>query len=298
MKKLIFAIIIFSCLAIPAFSQALIQSGAHLKVELAKYDPFPSEAGKLVNVWFRIENDGSDSAEDARFILETKCPLSIPDNDSVRNYGRIIPGDDILLEYRLFVGDDAPKGGAEIVLKYSLGGTSFLEKNFTMTVGEEKERAELKALFVRSDPIPYPGASSTLTMDIVNIDKGTAFFTIVKAESPAATIERNELFIGTLEPDDSDSADFEMEIKDVEPGRYPVSIMMAYKDGDSKELQSTSTIFIDVIPKSAIQAEAEPVWLYILYVIGALILVRIAIPFIHWLIKPVKKIVKKNKGQS
>jgi|SRR3989339_1218218 len=277
--------------AIGSAQALIVVEGANLRVDLAKYDPFPAEAGKLVRVWFKAENTGSEAVRNATFILEPEYPFSLPNNDSVKNYGRIGGGSDILVEYTLLVDNQAAKGNAELILKYNLGGEGVYEKNFSVNVGTESERAELNALYVDLDPKAYPGGTSRLVVDIVNTDKGTAFFTIVKAESDVTIIERNELFIGTLEGDDSDSADFDLEIKDgVEPGTYPVKITMVYKDEDSNVYESSSNVEINVVSVSEAKVvESTPAWMYIVFIIFLLIIIRLAIPFIHWLVKPFKK---------
>src|SRR3989344_1762479 len=86
-----------------------------LKVEIAKYSPFPVEPGKFLTLWIKAENVGGNGAKNAVFTLEPEYPLK-------------------LLENRFAVDADAPDGLANVKFYYSLGGTGRFVKNFTVAV--------------------------------------------------------------------------------------------------------------------------------------------------------------------
>ena len=264
--------------------------GGFLKIELAKYDPIPAEGGKTVTVWIKVENAGTEPVKDTTFTLEVDYPFSLPNNDPLRDYGSIGSSDDILLEYKLFVDSAAPNGTHKIKLISDFGGATS-EKEFDITVAEREKDADLDAIFV-SLTAAYPGITSRLTMDIVNRNPGTAFFTIVKIESPAAIIERNEIHVGNLESDDFDSVDFDLKIKDVEPGEYPVHVTMVYKNKDSLVLEKNDIINIKVVSAQDAIKETQPeipILNIVVSLIALLIVIRLAFPFFRWFVKPFRK---------
>ncbi len=286
MKKLV-AILAFILVATALAAPVVI--GGVLKVELAKYDPAPAQAGKIVTIWIKAENTGTEPLADAVFTLKPEYPFSLPNNDPVRSYGSIASGDDILLEYKLYVDPGAPNGTYKMKVIYGRGGITS-EKDVEITVKEKDKGADLDAFFVRMEPVAYPGSSTRLTIDIVNRNPGTAYYTTASIESPAAVIERNEIYVGNLESDDFDSVDFDLKIKsDVQPGQYPVHVTMTYKDADSDTFQKTDTVNINVISAKEANAGTQselPLLNIVIGILVLLVLVRLAMPMFHWFVKP------------
>ena len=249
MKKIILiSVLVLVAASFAVQAQIAPPTGAYLKVELAKYNPVPAEAGNIATVWIKAENLGIDAAPNATFELISKYPFKVVDNDAKKNYGRIEGKSSVQLEWRLFVDESAPKGTHEFEINYSIGGLGISKKAFNISVAQSKSIYELDALYVGLKPAAYPGGITTLSVDIANIASGTAYFVIAKAETDIATIERNEIFVGTLEPNDFDTSDFELIIKDdVKPGIYPVKIMTKYKDDKNIEYENSNTVNINVI---------------------------------------------------
>jgi len=297
----IFAMVFVSMLCVTQVGHAAIVGtqpirGGLLNVELAKYEPFPADAGEFVTVWIDVNNRGIESVTNATFILEPKYPFSLPDNDAKRQYTRITGLDDVRLEYRLLVDKDAPNSTSEVLVKYGENGETTSEKTISIRVkeGETKDKADLKALFVETSPAAYPGGTAILTIDLVNADDGTAYHTIAMADTEIAEIVRNTIFVGDLEADDFDSVDFSLKIKqDVAAGEYPVNITSIYKDEDSNELQQSSIVYITVITaEEAItkQVPEVPTWMVLVYIIVLIIILRaVLLPFVRWFVKPFRK---------
>ena len=288
MKKILLSTIFVFLIASVAFA-VLVPIGPVVKVELAKYDPFPAEAGKTLTVWIKAENTGTESAKSETFTLRIDYPFSLPNNDPVRNYGRIDAGEDVLLEYKLYVDTNAPNGTQKIKLTYGSGVISE-EKEFQLTVKEKEKDADLEVLFVKLEPA-YPGSTSRLTMDIVNRNPGIAYFTLVKAHSDAAIIEKNEIYVGNLESDDFDSVDFDLRIKDVKPGEYPVYVTMQYKNKDSVMLEKNGTVNIKIVSAQEAQGDTRrelPATAIIILVVVLLIAIRLMIPLYRWYVRPLR----------
>ena len=255
-------------------STTVIDEGL-LNVQLAKYEPSPAEAGKIFTVWIKAENRGIQVVGNASFILISQYPFTLPNNDPVRIYGSITGLDDIQLEYKLLADEKALNGTYRFKLKYAPDGRIFAEKEFSVTVREQakKEKADLDALLVSVKPAAYTLGRSNLTVDVANRDKGTASFTIVKAESDAAYIETNEIFVGNLKSDDFETVTFELEFRNL-TGRYPVNMKMIYKDSDSNTIEENDTVYITIAEKPYMPKET-PLWIYAVYIASAAIVLRL-----------------------
>jgi len=296
MKKL-FGLIMISMMLLTTlgFAATTFIDSSLIKVDLAKYTPYPAEGGKFVTVYITASNAGNQPVKNIIFILEPKYPFTLPDNDSYRNYASITGLDSVNLEYRLLVDKNAPNSTSEIVLKYYTSDNIMQEKKMIITVieGEKDKTAALKALLVDAKPTPYPYGTTKLTVDVANTGDGTAYHTIVAAESGIASIKRSEVFVGNLAPDEFDSVDFEMRFLNATKGEYPINITMIYKDADGKEFAESSQVYVTLITaqEAALLNRTETsIWMIIIYIIVILIVLRaILYPFVKWFIKPFRK---------
>ena len=291
-----FRIAVFFALLLAACAQAQSSiipiEGISLTVSLAKYDPIPAQAGDFAALWFDISNRGNQDAKNITFELVAKYPFILPDNNPVQTIDFLAGSSNKRIEYRLFVAKDAPDDAGEVEVNYYIGNAAKINKKFNITVNNTIETADLNALYVSAAPVPVVGSETNLSVDVVNADKGTAYYVIAKAESPVAAIERNEIFIGTLEPNDFDNVDFRLRISEgVAPGTYPVNLVFFYRDKDSKLFTENDTVEISVLSKAAAFSAPPPVpaYMYIVYILALLIAVRLLIPFGKWFIKPFRR---------
>lgn len=293
--RFMFVIFLFALLIVsfPVASAVPVNS-AVINATLAKYDPFPAEAGRTVTIWIDVSNIGLRDARNVSLMLAPKFPLSYPGGEQ-KFYSRISALDSVRAEYQLFVDKSAKKENVsfDVYIAYinpSDNSTGYRSRNFTILVNKSVEKTELTALFVEVAPEAVPGEKTNLSVDIINVNKGAAFFTVAHAESPAAIIERNEIFVGELEANDFDSVDFELSIKNsIEPGIYPVNITMFYKDDDSNDLVSSNIVEINVVAERSVSTPQIPPYLYIVYIVVILIIIRLAFPFVRWFIKPFRR---------
>jgi hypothetical protein len=274
------AAVFIVALAMPVMA---LDIGSIVDVRLAKYDPFPVKAGTVTTVYLDVVNSGQGRADNVTITISPSYPFSLPSDDPVRNVA-VIPGPDSRrIEYNLIADKNARNG--TYTINYKMVQESTEKKgNFSITVRESDsfDMADLVPLYVEATPAPYPMGSTKLSIDITNVDKGTAYYVIAKAFSDAFDIERNEIFVGTLEPNDFSSIDFDMVAKNVAPGYYPVNITTIYKDKNSVEISQSRQIDVKVIStQDALQRDVEPtpVWIYIIYLIGLVIIVKyVAMP--------------------
>ncbi len=241
-------------------------------INLLKYDPYPAEPGEYMTLWVEVYNTGTNEAKDVTFELEPEYPFSLDSNENATREYSSIPGlFTIVLQYKVRVDKDAVDGWNEIKIRYKIEDGNWIEKKSEIYVNKAPNKAELTPLFVSTDPVPYPGGKTTLTVDLANTAPGSAYYTITEAECPIATIPVNKIFVGTLDADDFDSVKFELKINDdVQPGRYPVYIKSYYKDEDYKKVETNGTVYIQIHPKEEAIKELTPRtpwYMYLIYII-------------------------------
>ena len=269
----------------------------HFKIAQLKYDPYPAEPGNYMTLWIEIHNPSTTNAENVQFELLTEYPFSLDPNENAKREYSVIPGlYTIVLQYKIRVDKDAVEGMNEMELRYRFHGHDWVKKSMEVQVSDPPDKAELKAFYVGTEPKPYSGSESTLSIDLANIASGSAYYTIVEASTEAADIEVDEIFIGTMDADDFDTIDFEMRIKEgIPPGNYPVTIKSYYKDEDDKAYETTDTIDFMVYSEEEVAKDFEtqtPWYQYLAYVVVALIVIKY---FLYPAIKKLISFFKKKK---
>ncbi|MBI4018829.1 MAG: hypothetical protein HY364_01080 [Candidatus Aenigmarchaeota archaeon] len=273
------AAILFLLLAGLSAAVSITVTGPLLKTDLAKYDPYPAESGKFLTLWITAQNIGGNVAENVEFTLKPEYPLRLI-NEENKSYSSIRAGNDVLLEYRFIVDEDAPDGLANMDFRYSINGGGVFVKKFNITVEKQKNQSDLRALFVETDPIASPGSKTSLSIDVANAASGTAYYVIARAETPAGKITRDKIYIGNLEPDDFDSVDFDIELGNVAPGTYPVNIIFEYKDKDDNVHAANDTVYMKVVSADELKPAGDggsSLFLYAMYLTIAGTLIKFVV---------------------
>ncbi len=265
-------IVIFLVLASPA----LAIEGATVDVNTAKYDPFPAEPGKYVNVWLKVDNSGTSTADNVLVELQPEYPFSLDhDANRVRKIGSLGAKDFERVKYEVLVDDNAVDGKNELKVKYrACDFCMWVAEELDIEVAKATNSPEIELLRGMAEPAPYPEGKSEMTFDIVNIAPGTAYYVIVEISSDVASIEPEEIYVGNLEPDDIDSLDFDATFENVEPGVYPITFNIRYKDSDYDSFENSETVNFELKPKSDVESGKEvPLHVYAVYLIGGLTVV-------------------------
>ncbi|MGP8337595.1 MAG: COG1361 S-layer family protein [Methanosarcinaceae archaeon] len=169
MRPIFFLVLVFAVSITPVPAS----SGAALKVDIVKYEPYPAEIGKQVDIWVKIENVGYGRADDASMELVPSYPFTLDStNNAVKNIGILSPDSAAVHEYHLFVDKDAKPGTGTIKIRYQFDeGTSWYEDSFEIKVGADTldSRGTLKLETIRIDPeVMMPGDSGTVAVTLTN----------------------------------------------------------------------------------------------------------------------------------
>jgi len=148
-------------------------AGGALKVDITKYEPYPAEIGKYVDLWVNVKNMGGGTAEDVTIELVPKYPFTLDSSSNAhQNKGSIGVDTSAMYEYRLFVASDAKPGTHEITIRYQDDeGTTWSEKDFEIKVGTDTldSRGTLKLEAIKTDPeVLIPGDEGTVTITLTN----------------------------------------------------------------------------------------------------------------------------------
>lgn len=181
MKNLLVLLIVAGVLlASTAQCATVITDAVSLKTTLVNQDPYPAEPGGYADLLFKVENWGTEKAENVAFELLPAYPFSLdPGVNGTRELGTIggVKTDEnaFFLEYKVRADKDAIKGENEIALRYTYGSGGF-EKSYIT----EKFNISISDPRTDFDVIVQDSTTTSTTLAIANIGANTAYSAIVK----------------------------------------------------------------------------------------------------------------------
>jgi hypothetical protein len=139
------------------FVTSVSAGGTALRADIVKCDPNPAQIGQYVNVWIKIENIGNTRAEYVSVGLIPSYPFSLDTGDDyVRNIDTLSTDRHALLEYNLYVDENATPGTRAInVLYQDDKGTAWVEETLDIQVGSSSDTFDSKETIQDECPFAY-----------------------------------------------------------------------------------------------------------------------------------------------
>jgi len=186
MKKI--SLIGIFCIMVLVFTQTAISDSANIEVsdtsnfdqyDLGSYfvnqNPDPAEPGRYVDVKWKIENIGSENAENVWVEILPEFPFSLKTGESTIKkigsiWGRQIGDNGVVVHYNLRVDKNAVEGDNEINVRYSLDeGKSWLKPHkYYIKVKTHDAILNVKKVSYAPDPMP-PGKKTVLSIELENM---------------------------------------------------------------------------------------------------------------------------------
>lgn len=256
-----------------------IIENSNIIIKSTKFDPAPAEPGQYLDAFIVVQNLGNRDFEQTYLKLEEEYPFSFPRGEESTQLVELIPpGREELLEYRLFVDDQAVEGTYDLNLvlcsdkdcNYELRETTF---SITVKTGGSPKLEiglEDSATFL-------PGTLGEITVSAVNKGKlGIKFLTIEIMESEQyELVSPARVYIGELDSDDFETEDFQIFINEGTESKVTVPVKVEYSDSNFREYAGVENVELRVFSEEeaaqiGLISDGNPT---IYYVIGAVVLV-------------------------
>ena len=158
-------------------------SSSSVQVESLKYEPYPVNPSEYFTLWISAKKTGSGTSA-VTFELMPIYPFSLDSNEeAIREFGALM-GENVLLEYKIRVDQDAVVGTNEIELRYKLDSSStWISKSFDITINDAQ---------TSFDGVIQDIEGSAISLALANTGKNIANSVIVKIPE-----QENFVAIGT-----------------------------------------------------------------------------------------------------
>jgi len=239
------------------YAYAYIYGSPVLQIQELKYNPYPAEAGKYMDLWIKIENIRTEEAKDVTCILLPEYPFSLDPNENATSHIGKLPGaEEVILQYKLRIDSNAVEGWNEMKIKCQTENSdNWVINKFDIYV--ESKIPEFAIGSVASEPAKlFPDSEENkLSIEIQNIGTGdaelvTSKLILPKGITPSESYS-NIANLGTIKEGESKTAEYYIDVdKNTIPGNYKAKLVIKYKDANNNRQEyKNRTLDVDVVIK-------------------------------------------------
>lgn len=225
-----------------------VDSGiSSVRLSLAKYEPYPAEAGQYVDAWFKVENTGSGTANDVVVELISKFPFSVDAADAVKSVGSIPAGGSQLVSYRVKIDEKATSGDNVLAARYkpnSISAWVTVDSSIFIQIHD----AVLSISSISSENL-VPGKVQAISMSLENLAdtylKDVSVALDFSATTlPFATVDSvNEKRMASIQSSGKANVSFNViTFPDASSGVYKVPLTLKYSDTTGKSYERAYTL--------------------------------------------------------
>ncbi len=279
MRKLAVLIlfVIATTLASAAVNTVYYGKSPSISVSLASQDPDPVEPGKIVELSFKLDNQG-ELAYNVAFEILPEYPFSLlPGETAVKNIGTLGTAQNIassvFVKYKLKVDQNAVDGSHEIKVRYKTENFESWSTIEDITVKVQSKDAILSVeRFTTIPEVVAPGSKTKLMVSLRN--HATSLLKDIKIildlgksgneETPFAPVgSTNEKVISAIGPQATLPLEFNLLVDpDAKSKAYKVPLRIEYSDVLNKNYSKTRTItlIVGVEPDLSVYVDTTTVY--------------------------------------
>jgi hypothetical protein len=237
-----------------------------LDISVNDYDPRPAEAGKAVNIWFKVDNPSNEAEKDLVIEITPKDGLKLTSGEPNKKTIGIIPSrGSHIVQFRFLVDDVAFKGSHIIEARITKGTTASLKRDLSIEVTDKDFKdVDLAVGDIESDPLRIKPDDENVKLEVTIQNLGDGKAQGVKAElvnlPRGVTLSESysgSSLLGNIEADSTSKATFYIDVdKTVIPKEHTAGIKTTYKykpdeeedDYEFKEIEIPLKIAIKAVP--------------------------------------------------
>jgi hypothetical protein len=272
-----------------------VSSAYAIAIDSVLTSPSEIAPGEVSNIDFEVGNNGETDIQDISIILDlTSSPFAPYLSSTEFNIDELKDGKTKSASFKVKALNNADSGIYKIPLKI------IYTEN-----GQTKERSSLISLSINSEPIIsgsieegslLNGKENSISVKIVN--KGLSSIKFLEAEIEKSSyytiLSPENVYIGDLDSNDFDSADFKIYFKENSPTNIKIPIVLRYKDLLNNEYEKTLNLNAKVYSQEqAIQLGLIQKNNTVIYVVIAVILI-----IIYLIYRSIRRAMKRRKGKE
>ncbi|MDO8537573.1 MAG: COG1361 S-layer family protein [archaeon] len=130
------------------------------------------------------------------------------------------------------------------------------------------------------NPLAHAGGTSEITFNLFNAGVASAQNIVIEISTNAGVFEKNKVFIGTLESDDSDSFKTKIETNsNLAPGEYPITLKVNYKNAGFETRELIKIVNLRVVTPEKAKGNGDNSFFNIAI---AIIIIAVLVYWFYW----------------
>lgn len=221
----------------------IITVQAPSSLEIISVNPNSFKIGEKTTLNFTLINTGDIAINNV--IISWENPAIFPLGSSDRIFIQTIDAKQTLKVPVQAVVDPSTTSGVysfSIIIEYTDQTGTKQTVNSTVGITVAGEYSFLVG--IEKTENLYSGEKGEITISITNKGTGTAEFLTVKSIFGLEVVK--EIYIGDLESDDYDTASFDLDLKNIKPGKYSLNINITYKDSYNQKFSEEKVIEFNI----------------------------------------------------
>lgn len=264
---LLLAMLMVMCSGIvSAYSKESITDLANIKVTFIGHSPDPAEPGTVIDVRWKVENIGGDTANDVIFKIKPEYPFSLYTGSAEQDLGTIsgrqIGDEGVIVRYQIMVDRNAADGYSEIEVAYKYTNDAYGGKDW-MTLDPydikiQSPTAILGIKDVTTEPAKVaPGETTKLSISFENLASSLIEDIKVLLDLDSVPLSpvgsSNQKSIAKLDAKESKMIEFELLADATATSQvHKIPVKITYSDKFRKNYTDTNVVSIFV--------NQEPTW--------------------------------------
>ena len=267
---IIFGLIISSVYGAVNTEYISYQSSA-ISISMLKQEPDPIEPGSVVEITFKLQNDGA-VAKGVEFEILPEYPFTLFGDKSLREIGSLSRTQNDkyseIVEYKLRVANNAPDGNHEIKVRYKSEGfqTWTIVEGFTVNVRTSNPILGVNRFF-STPAIVGPGENTKLSIELENYAASMVKDVQVKLDLEGLPVNpmgtTNEKIQSRIDGGSKQAFDFHLLVdSDADSKAYKIPLEIDYSDLFNKNMSVNNVITLVVGSKPDLAITIDSTDLY------------------------------------
>jgi hypothetical protein len=247
----LFAILISSAYAIVDDYGYAESTYSDIRVSTLKYEPYPAQPGRYLDLWVKIENAGQQRETDIAFTIIPRYPFTLAETEQATQYvGDLNGKETALIHYKIRVDSNAVEG--RNLIDYTIRTYSRPTQAASLNIFVQTSDANIAVESVSAEQI-VPGSIADVTLQLTNegdtpLTDVTVKLDLSSSNIPIAPVNStSEKKVYVIEPHQTKPITFQLlALPDAASSTYKVPIEIKFIDGTGKNYTKSSIIGLTV----------------------------------------------------
>ncbi len=231
-------------------------------IDTIKTEPVPLQTSEYADIWLRVKNNGSATAEDVQVTFQESFPFSTdPDEQTEWEHDRLLPGQNFQVHLQVRVDPNAVHGTNNLEFRTSTGSTGI---SITEEVPVEV-RTDDAALVVRDVSFPEtvtPGSTHRMSLSLANLAdsqlKNIDVAMDIADDQPFGTVATTRNRVQSIGPGQQRTVSFDLQVDEsADNGVYRIPIELDYENEAGTSFSRTESTGVVVGGASNIEVAVD-----------------------------------------